>query len=123
MTLALLTMSQREIDRVEWMVRIRERRATQSEVAERLGGSVRQVERMYRAYKAGGAAALVSKKRGRPSHRRLPDVLKANALRLVRSLYSDFRPTLAREKLAEVHGLTVSIETLRQWMIAEGLWL
>jgi transposase len=39
--------------------------------AERLGLSVRQVERLYRAYEAGGAAALVSKKRGQPSARRL----------------------------------------------------
>ena len=43
MTLALLTMSQQEIDRSEWMLRIRERRATQAQVAERLGVSVRQV--------------------------------------------------------------------------------
>lgn len=49
---------------------------------------------MYRAYKADGAVALVSKKRGRPSPR-----------------------------LAEVHGVTVSVETLRKWMIADGLWL
>lgn len=116
-------MSQDEIDRAEWMLRVRERRATQAQVAARLGLSVRQVERMYRAYKAGGATALVSKKRGRPSGRRLPDALKANALGLVRGLYSDFKPTLAREKLAELHGLTVSVETLRQWMMADGLWL
>jgi hypothetical protein len=70
-------------------------------VAERLGLTVRQVERMYRA---GGAVALISKKRGRPSPRRLPETLRAHALGLVRSLYSDFRPTLAREKLAELHG-------------------
>ena len=123
MTLAFLTMSQTEIDRAEWMLRICERRATQAQVAERLGLSVRQVERMYRAYKAGGAAALVSKKRGRPSGRRLPDTLRAKAIGLVRGLYADFKPTLAREKLAEVHGVTVSTETLRQWMMAAGLWL
>ena len=123
MTLALLTMSQQEIDRAEWLLRVRERRATQAQVAERLGLSVRQVERMYRAYKAGGAAALVSKKRGRPSGRRLPDELRAEALSLVRALYDDFRPTLAHEKLTELHGLRLSVETLRQWMVADGLWM
>jgi hypothetical protein len=35
----------------------------------------------------------------------------------------DFRPTLACEKLAEVHGVVVSVETLRKWMIADGMWL
>ena len=123
MTLALLTMSQDEIDRADWMLRIRERRVTQAQVASHLALSLRQVERMYRAYKAGGAAALVSKKRGRPSLRRLPDALRTTALGIVRSLYGDFRPTLAREKLEELHGVTVSVETLRQWMIADGLWV
>ena len=41
---------------------------------------------------------------------------------LVRDLYSDFGPTLAAEKLAELHDLVVSRETLRHWMRAIGLW-
>jgi transposase len=119
----LLTMSRKELDRAEWMLRVHERRMTQAQAAERLGLSVRQVERLYRAYKAGGAVGLVSKKRGRPSSRRLPDALRAVAVRLVREKYGDFGPTLAREKLAEMHGLVVSVETLRQWLIADGVWL
>ena len=42
---------------------------------------------------------------------------------LVRDRYADFGPTLAAEKLAEVHGCTISRETLRGWMIAAGLWI
>ena len=41
--------------------------------------------------------------------------------RVVRQ-YRDFGPTLAAEKLAERDGLRVSRETLRGWMMAEGLW-
>ena len=41
---------------------------------------------------------------------------------LVREWYADFGPILAAEKLYEVHGQRVSKETLRQWMIADGLW-
>src|SRR5918994_361911 len=37
--------------------------------------------------------------------------------------YADFGPTLAAEKLAERDGLTVSRETLRQWMTEAGIWL
>jgi|GEM_PF-3203469 len=66
MTPGCLSMSKRELDRTEWMREIRARRATQAQVAERLGVSVRQVERLYRAYKADGVAGLISKKRGRP---------------------------------------------------------
>jgi hypothetical protein len=68
----MLTMGQRELDRVQLMLLIQERRRTQAQVAEQLRLTVRQVERLYRAFKAGGAPALVSKKRGRSSTRRLP---------------------------------------------------
>lgn len=40
----------------------------------------------------------------------------------VRERYVGFGPTLAQEKLSEEHAVTVSVETLRQWMIAADLW-
>src|SRR3982751_6105607 len=73
--------------------------------------------------KHGGAASLVSKRRGRPSNNRLPEAYRELALSLVRERYADFGPTLAAEKLAEVHGCAISRETLRVWMIAAGLWV
>src|SRR5664279_6380405 len=45
------------------------------------------------------------------------------ALSIVRERYADFGPTFAVEKLAELHGCSVSRETLRGWMIADGLWV
>ena len=41
---------------------------------------------------------------------------------LVGERYADFGPTFACEKLVEVHGHRLSVETLRKWMIAAGLW-
>src|SRR3954469_18913999 len=70
-----------------------------------------------------GAASLVSKRRGRPSNNRLPEAYRDLALSLVRERYADFGPTLAAEKLAEVHGCAISRETLRFWMIAACLWV
>lgn len=35
----------------------------------------------------------------------------------------DFGPTLAAEMLAEYHGFKVSRETLRKWMVEDGIWL
>src|SRR5258708_2102233 len=58
-----------------------------------------------------------------PSNRRYPDAIRRSALSIVRERYADFGPTLAAEKLAEVHSLSLSREPLRQWMVAEGLWL
>ena len=75
-----------------------------------------------RGLKQNGAASLVSKHRGRPSNNRLPAEFRDLAMSLVRERYADFGPTLAAEKLFELHGCPVSRERLRGWMIAEGLW-
>lgn len=60
------------------------------------------------------------------SHRKISEELKQQILSLVRQHYFhfgfDFSPTFAAEKLPEVHDLTVLSETLRQWMITDGLW-
>jgi transposase len=122
MSSALLSMSLKELDRVDLMRRIHERRLTQAKAAEILGVGLRQVERLYRTYKRQGPVGLASGKRGRPSNRKLPGELREHALELVRTHYADFGPTLALEKLQQHHGVTVSVETLRKWMVADGLW-
>jgi hypothetical protein len=115
-------MSSTELERLALMQRIAERRTTQRMVAEQLGLTLRQVERLYATYKAAGAAGLVSRKRGAPSHRQMAPELREMAIALVRSRYADFGPTLAHEKLVEVHHLPVSLSTLRTWMMADGIW-
>ncbi len=41
---------------------------------------------------------------------------------LLKEKYEGFGPTLAHEKLAEVHGLGISRESVRRLMIAERMW-
>lgn len=95
---------------------------TQARTAELLGCSVRQVRRLVRRYEQEGDAGLVHRLRGKPSNRRLSDELRAQAVELVRQHYVGFGPTLAVEKLRELHDVHVSRETLRGWLMAEGLW-
>ena len=116
-----LTMSAKELDRLEIIGRVVERRLTQRTAADRLGLSLRHVERLCRAFRRHGAAGLVSRKRGHPSNRKL--AVREQAVDLVRGHYSDFGPTLACEKLTEQHGFTLSRETLRRWMTEAGLWV
>jgi transposase len=118
-----LTMSTKELDRLEIIGRVLERRLTQRTAAEQLGLSLRQVERLCRAFRSDGAAGLVSRKRGRRSNRKLAAALRERAVDLVRSRYADFGPTLACEKLTEQHGFDLSRETLRRWMIDAGFWI
>jgi hypothetical protein len=118
-----LTMSRKELNRLEILGRVLERRLTQVQAAEQLGLGVRQVERLCRKLRVEGAPGLVSKKRGRTSNHRLPGELREQSLDLVRARYHDFGPTLAAEKLREHHGVVVSVETLRKWMIDAELWV
>src|SRR5207244_6730077 len=100
-----------------------ERRLTRRRAAALLGLSERQVRRLYRAFTGAGAAGLASQRRGRPSNRRLADATRDRALTLLGERYADFGPTFAHQKLTEEHALVLSVETLRGWMIAAGLWV
>ena len=90
--------------------------------AQLLGRRERQVWRLLKAFRSDGVAGLISKKRGRPSNRKTAEPVRAAVLWIVRQNYADFGPTLAAEKLAAEHGFSFSSETLRKWMIADGLW-
>lgn len=116
-------MSKRELHRAEIVSLVEQRRLTQRVAAERLCLSERQLRRLQRGFAAEGAAALASKKRGRRSNHRIDPALREGALELVRERYSDFGPTLAHEKLTEIHGLKLSVESLRKWMTEDGLWV
>jgi len=67
--------------------------------------------------------ALIHKGRGQSSNHRLTPGVREYALELVRTRYADFGPTLAIEVLLDKHGLKVGRETLRTWMVEDGLWL
>lgn len=118
----LITMSQKELHRLESVQKIRERRLTVTQAAEQLRLSRSQVHRLLQAYDRNGADGLASKKRGRPSNRRHSEEFRNATLDLVREHYRDFGPTLACEKLIERHQLAVSKETLRKWMAEAGIW-
>ncbi len=118
----LFTMSNRELTRLEAMQRIRDKRLTQKEAAQMLNLSVRQIKRLYQAYKAHGAKGLVSARRGKPSNHRLEAGMEQQVLDLLKEKYEDFGPTLAHEKLTEVHGIGISRESVRKLMVVEGLW-
>jgi len=118
-----VSMSYEELDRVRVIERVIAKQLTQRETARMLSLTSRQVRRLERAYAQDGAGSLASKHRGRPSNRRLASELRREALATVRSRYEGFGPTLAHEKLTELHGLKLSVETLRHWMVEDGLWI
>lgn len=115
-------MSAGEVDRLGVIRKVLAKRLLQREAAEQLGLSVRQVKRLVRRYRADGAAGLVSSRRGKRPNNVIGAGVRRGAMDWVRKRYADFGPTLACQKLTEVHGYRLSVETLRQWMMAEGMW-
>lgn len=117
----LVAMSQRERDVLKVMQTVCDGKRTQAEAARLLKRSVRQVRRLQRKLEDNGDAALVHGLRGRASNHQADPELRRRVLRAYRQRYPDFGPTLAAEKLA-IEGMTVGVETLRRWLLAEGLW-
>ena len=122
MTEKHITMSQKEADRLQVVQEVLDRRLSQAAAARQLRLSVRQVKRLVRRYREAGVAGLVSRRRGKRANNAIAPALREEVLALIRERYPDFAPTFAHEKLTEVHGYRFSVETLRQWLMAAGLW-
>ena len=121
-TQELLHMSQTEINRLELIQQVEAKQLAQKSAAKQLGITTRQLRRLQRRYQQHGPQGLISKHRGKVPGNKLPECVRTQALALIEKNYPDFGPTFAHEKLTELHGLTLSVETLRQWMIQTGHW-
>ena len=120
-------MSVGELQRVEVMARVAKGDLAVVDAATILGLSYRQTKRVWRTYRRKGATGLQHASAGRRSNRAIAPVIRRRALALIRKKYggdeaSRFGPTLAAEHLAEEDAVVVHPETLRRWMLAEGLW-
>ncbi|WP_175936382.1 ISNCY family transposase [Burkholderia cepacia] len=119
----LVTLTMRELDRLKVIQAVVDAGLKPGRAAERLGLSVRQVERLIIRYREQGASGVASGRRGRPGNRKLDDGLALRALTVIRDRYADFGPTLACEKLWECHGIRLAKETVRKLMTEAGLWI
>jgi hypothetical protein len=118
----LVTMNEQELNRLRVFQDLASKRIRAKAAAQVLGLSRRQVHRLRERFNRIGAPALASPRRGKPSNRRLPGDLREQVLQLVKDRYPDFGPTLASEKIRDIHGMRVAVETMRQWMKQDGIW-
>ena len=114
-------MSVKELRRVHVIRQTMEKTLTQIKAGALLGLTPRHVRRLLQRVRQEGDHGLVHRGRGKPSNRQIPAPVKAKALRLYAQRYGDFGPTLAAEKLAECHGITLSAETVRGWLRDTGI--
>jgi transposase len=124
-----LWMTAKERDRLKVLHEVRQRHTTQKLAAAELGLSVCWVRKLLVRLRARGDNALRHGLRGRPSNRKMPEAVKrrAMAMTLYRErrqarVWHDCGPTLAAEELAEQHGVAMSRETLRKWLIEAKVW-
>ena len=120
-------MSSRELERVEVMGRVGGGELKLRDAAKMLELSYRQVKRLWRRYRQEGSKGLKHGNVGRPSNRSKPRKLRRRVLSLIQKKYSGseedrFGPTLAAEHLAEEDGIVLDHDTVRLWMLQEGLW-
>jgi transposase len=118
-----LLMTQAERDRLVALKKAKKKLITQKQAAEEIGVTERQVRRLLRKLRRKGDRAVIHELRGRPSNRKLSGELEPRAVAVLSDpVYRGFGPTLAAEYLHKKHQITVSKETLRQWMAKAGLW-
>jgi transposase len=115
-------LNKRELVRSGILARVKAKDLRLKDAAVLMRLSYRQGKRLWRGYQAGGAASLKHGNAGRVSNRALAPKQRQKILRKVQEKYRGFGPTLAAEHLASEDQLSVHPETLRRWMLAEGLW-
>jgi DNA-binding Lrp family transcriptional regulator len=116
-------MTQAERDRLVALKKAKKKLITQKQAAEEVGVTERQVRRLLRKLRRKGDRAVIHELRGRASNRKLPAELEGRAISVLSEpVYRGFGPTLAAEYLQQRHQITVSKETVRQWMTKARLW-
>jgi len=120
-------MSPKELRRVEVLARVKSKELQVVDAASLVEVSYRQAKRLWKRYREEGAAGLRHRSAGRSSNRAHDEKFRQQVLRRVRNKYSGavgerFGPTLAAEHLEAEDGLQMHAETLRRWMLREGLW-
>ena len=114
-------MSRNEMPRAGLVAAALAGRISNREGAAALHLTPRQFQRLKQRVRLGGALALRHQSRGQPSPRRLPAALALQIQTLLQDRYVGFNDTHLTEKLREVHGFTVSRESVRGLRRALGL--
>ncbi|MBP1731545.1 MAG: integrase core domain protein [Deltaproteobacteria bacterium] len=118
----MIMMSKKELQRLHVIEKVVEGCIRQTEAAGILSLSDRHIRRIVRRIRQEGHQGIVHKSRGKPSNHRVAETFRETVIRLYRTQYPDFGPTLASEKLRERDGIAVNDETLRLWLIHSGDW-
>ena len=117
-----LLLTRRDRDRLKVLHEVRKGHITQRQAGEQLKVSDRWIRELVERLGNKGDRAVMHASRGRPSPHKIAVKIEQRAMEMVGREYADFGPTLASEYLQRDHQITVSRETVRQWMLRAGIW-
>lgn len=116
-------MSTKEAQRFGVMQQIDKKILTLRKASDELGLSLSQTKKVRKRYRLEGPEGLISRHVGKISPNQTNPRVKSEILYILRSEdYEGFGPTFARDKIEEGQGYCLSSETIRKWMLKEGLW-
>lgn len=118
----IITVTQEELRRLHIVRKVLDKKLKQTEAAEKLDLSCRQIKRITKRVREEGDKGIAHKSRGQPSKRKISDKIKEKIISFYSGKYKGFGPTLTAEKLFEIEKIKISKETLRNWLIEKGLW-
>lgn len=108
-------MRQEDLKRLSLIKRVIDKVINQVEAGALLKLSTRQIRRITDRVLKEGDNGVIHRSRGKPSCRAYPGRVKERVMKLCRTKYEGFNPTLASEKLFEISKIKISRETLRSW--------
>lgn len=118
----LISMSPKEIKYYDVIKKLIRNDLNGSEAADALNLTTRHIRRLKGRVAKEGIKGLIHKNRGKESNRKILDKERKEIIAILHSRYHDFKPTFASEKLEEDHNIKRDPKTIRDIMIAEGLW-
>ena len=92
-------MTEKDLSLYNLILKTEERALKQVKAAELLGISDRHYRRLLKSYREKGPEALLSKKRGKPSNRRIKAPIRSQIIEKLKTTYQDCGPYFAWQKL------------------------
>ena len=117
-----ITMTRKELRKYEIIKKLIERAMNGTEAAVQLCCTIRWVKKMKARVLKEGATGVIHRARGRSGNRAFHKDKVEKIKTIIIQSYADFHPTFAAEKLEENHGIVISKESLRQYLIRWELW-
>ncbi|OGF29029.1 MAG: hypothetical protein A2271_03525 [Candidatus Moranbacteria bacterium RIFOXYA12_FULL_35_19] len=116
---SIITMTNKEAERLTIINNLIAEKINGTDASKQLHLSIRQTKRLKSSVIKDGTQGIIHKLRGKVSHNKIEEKLKRKVKKIIKKNYSDFGPTLATEKLMEIHKINLGVTTIRNLMIEE----